>query len=521
MKNLKWLTIISAFLLAVAAAGCGRMEERTDTLGYAGEATVSPEELRIYLAEEMKGSLDSLDLEQKKLSVKRLLVRKNLADEAVRQGLEESEKVKKGLLGWKMRTYPDYFWKYRVREKVSISEEEARNYLQPQESFHLAVITLPGSDEGKEEAWEVHEELGEGADFASLARERSFGFSGPKGGDLGYQEIPNSMIEANAADAIKALEPGQYSEPVETSVGWVIYLLKAYRSVDEDFRRGEERARLELLEVKVREEKVLLMDKLRSDASITYHGVQEGQEGVPLAVVNGFAIMPQSLGDLPHGTKLEIVTPKDKLDRFVDTFLVVSEMEKEGLEHYGDLGKRLWVVRTSALSSVAIEESIKDRITPSEQEIEEEYKRFYRPDIYRLQIVLTSSETEALEAFDRLEGGDSFADVAKKYNAGRLKGSGGRVEFMPLSDFPEQIQEAVEGLEDGDYTPVIGAAGGRYYILKRVEKREIAVPALEDVSSSIRKKLTLLKKSEAVKSFMEEYLSRLEVRIDEDNLRRL
>ncbi len=77
--------------------------------------------------------------------------------------------------------------------------------------------------ESQGEAAAIIEELDGGADFETLARERSTGPSGPNGGDLGWF-APNQMV-APFSEAVQALENGAYSsEPVQTDFGWHVIL---------------------------------------------------------------------------------------------------------------------------------------------------------------------------------------------------------------------------------------------------------------------------------------------------------
>jgi peptidyl-prolyl cis-trans isomerase C len=83
--------------------------------------------------------------------------------------------------------------------------------------------------ETEEAAREVIALLDGGADFAELAKERSTGPSGPKGGDLGYFTADQMVPEFSQAAA--ALEPGQHSaEPAKTQFGWHVIKLEDRRS---------------------------------------------------------------------------------------------------------------------------------------------------------------------------------------------------------------------------------------------------------------------------------------------------
>ncbi|CAG0911090.1 unnamed protein product [Cyprideis torosa] len=80
----------------------------------------------------------------------------------------------------------------------------------------------------EEEANAIIEELAKGADFATLAKEKSTGPSGPDGGDLGWFQS-DSMV-AEFADAVKALKKGEVSKaPVKTQFGWHVVTLEDTR----------------------------------------------------------------------------------------------------------------------------------------------------------------------------------------------------------------------------------------------------------------------------------------------------
>ena len=82
--------------------------------------------------------------------------------------------------------------------------------------------------ESQGEAVEIIGELDQGADFATLAQEKSTGPSGPNGGDLGWFS-PEQMV-APFSEAVAALEDGSYSEsPVQTQFGWHVILREETR----------------------------------------------------------------------------------------------------------------------------------------------------------------------------------------------------------------------------------------------------------------------------------------------------
>ena len=84
--------------------------------------------------------------------------------------------------------------------------------------------------ETEEEAAAIKAELDAGADFATLAKEKSTGPSGPNGGSLGWFG-PGAMVPEFDSVVI-AMKPGEISDPVQTQFGWHVITLNETRRSD-------------------------------------------------------------------------------------------------------------------------------------------------------------------------------------------------------------------------------------------------------------------------------------------------
>jgi peptidyl-prolyl cis-trans isomerase C len=104
--------------------------------------------------------------------------------------------------------------------------DERYGSIDAQDEYNAAHILV----ETEEEAIAVKQSLQEGADFTQVAREQSIGPSGPSGGDLGW--FTSGMMVPPFEAATIALEPGEISDPVQTTFGWHIILLKEVRKAD-------------------------------------------------------------------------------------------------------------------------------------------------------------------------------------------------------------------------------------------------------------------------------------------------
>lgn len=79
----------------------------------------------------------------------------------------------------------------------------------------------------EEEAVALISDLSTGADFATLAREKSTGPSGPNGGELGW--FARGMMVEPFQAAVEELSVGQVSPPVRTQFGWHVIKLNDAR----------------------------------------------------------------------------------------------------------------------------------------------------------------------------------------------------------------------------------------------------------------------------------------------------
>ena len=94
--------------------------------------------------------------------------------------------------------------------------DEAVKSMSPQEEVRARHILV----ENEEEAKAIAEQLKGGADFATLAKEKSKDPGSAEGGDLGYFG-KDQMVPEFAEVAFK-MYPGQVSNPVKTQFGWHI-----------------------------------------------------------------------------------------------------------------------------------------------------------------------------------------------------------------------------------------------------------------------------------------------------------
>jgi len=106
---------------------------------------------------------------------------------------------------------------------IQAAYEAAIAGLPQEEEFDASHILVATEDEAKA----LVQQLNDGADFATLAAEKSTGPSGPNGGELGW--FTKGMMVPEFETAVISLEPGAISAPVQTQFGWHVIKLNDKR----------------------------------------------------------------------------------------------------------------------------------------------------------------------------------------------------------------------------------------------------------------------------------------------------
>ncbi len=161
--------------------------------------------------------------------VNSLIDSKLAADQARKEKIHESAEFKAELAAITDRLLGAKLIQERVDAKIS-DETVAKRYadmvkeIGEQVEVHARHILVKTEDEAKA----LIKELNGGADFASLAKKKSTGPSGPNGGDLGY--FGKGQMVPEFEQAAFALDKGKVTTtPVQTQFGWHVIKVEEAR----------------------------------------------------------------------------------------------------------------------------------------------------------------------------------------------------------------------------------------------------------------------------------------------------
>jgi len=160
-----------------------------------------------------------------------------------------------------------------TEEDVVAAYEASISGFESQEEYNASHILVAT----EEEALAIKADLDAGADFATTAREKSTGPSGPNGGELGW--FGTGMMVPSFEAATIALKVGEISAPVQTQFGWHVIILN-------DARQNTPPSLEERREALERELRTQAATELITDAGETAQVFRPDIEGLTSDFVN-------------------------------------------------------------------------------------------------------------------------------------------------------------------------------------------------------------------------------------------
>lgn len=223
-----------------------------------------------FARESLGEALQQMPADQQEPFLVNMLVESHLLAEAARKaGVADSADYKKQMRWLESQALREAYIRERTAEMVSDEEvkakyDEARAQVSGKKEIQARHILVKTEDEAKA----VIAELDKGADFVELAKSKSTGPSGPRGGDLGF--FGQGRMVPEFETAAFALDKGAYTkQPVKSQFGW--HVIKKEDEREQSFPAFEDVK--ERIKVSLQAEKLQgIINELRDNAKIEVEG---------------------------------------------------------------------------------------------------------------------------------------------------------------------------------------------------------------------------------------------------------
>ena len=228
IRTLVFAAVTSAVIASATNAPAAEDKPADDVVATVNGQSITKQDLMMYSRQ--RGGDHSGSVDQQSL-LNELVTRELLYQKAISSGLDKDPEIKAALENDTHTLLANV-----VIQELLQSEHPSESELK---AAYDAQVKTMGKTEYKarhilvkteDEAKDVISQLDKGVDFAKLAKDKSIGPSGKKGGDLGWF-TPDNMVKP-FADAAVALKVGSYSKaPVHTQFGWHVIKLEDTRPI--------------------------------------------------------------------------------------------------------------------------------------------------------------------------------------------------------------------------------------------------------------------------------------------------
>ena len=215
------LAVIACAMLLSAPIGASRAQDSDPVVARVNGVDIRESDVA-FAEEEIGGNMPSIPPEQKRDYLINYLVDVIvLSQTAEKQKLDDRPNVKHRLAFDRNRLLMEMLLQDAGKAALTDATEhqvydDAVKQVKNEEEVHARHILVPTEEEAKA----ILAQLKGGADFATLAKEKSKDPGAADGGDLGYF-TKDQMVPEFAEVAFK-LDKGQLSDPVKTQFGWHI-----------------------------------------------------------------------------------------------------------------------------------------------------------------------------------------------------------------------------------------------------------------------------------------------------------
>jgi len=204
------------------------LTEGTTVVATVNDAPITKQAIDTVKSEFAKRSRQPMNIPDERWT-EELVNRELLYQEAKKKGLYNDPDIRTKL-ALSARSILSDAYVQDYMKSVQVSDEdiqaEYNKYVEKMKSPEYKARHILVKDE--KTAKQVIAKLKKGADFSELAKKKSTGPSGPKGGELGWF-VPQQMVPA-FSEAVSKLKDGEYTtEPVKTRFGYHVIIRDASR----------------------------------------------------------------------------------------------------------------------------------------------------------------------------------------------------------------------------------------------------------------------------------------------------
>ena len=220
------------------------------------------------------------------------------------------------------------------------------------------------------------------------------------------------------------------------------------------------------------------------------------------------------------------------LDRWVDITLIAQEARDKKLDQDPEIQSKIEDIMNAVLAQEFLQREIEGKAKITDDEIETYYKghveEFTNPESAKARHILLKvpegadekaweeTESKAKDIKKKLENGEDFAELAKKYSDDPgSKNKGGDLGFFTKGRMVPEFESAAFSLKPGEVSDPVKTNFG-YHIIEVQEKKAASTKTLAEVQAQIRQTLQKEKQQQLQDALIEKLKTKYPVKVNKD-----
>ena len=253
--------------------------------------------------------------------------------------------------------------------------------------------------------------------------------------------------------------------------------------------------------------------------------------GEVLADVNGTVIttgdFKKELENLPPYLKPMTETPdgkKEMLETMIIRELILQQAKKDGIDNSPAVAEKLEELKKRVVVEAFLKKKVEEEAKLSDAELQKFYDqnkdKFKSGEQIHASHILVKDEKTAQEVLDKLKGGASFEELAKKYSIDAAAAKGGDLGWFGTGSMLPEFEKAAFALKEGAISGIVKTKFG-YHIIKLTGKRPAGQRSFEEVKDQIKAALLPSKQQEVFQKLKDDLKKSSKYTIKEDVLKGL
>jgi peptidyl-prolyl cis-trans isomerase C len=255
------------------------------------------------------------------------------------------------------------------------------------------------------------------------------------------------------------------------------------------------------------------------------------EDGKVLVTIDGEKVtlneFNKALDKIPMNMKMLVASESGKrtyLDNLITKKLLLREAKKEKIDTDKEFLERLDEIRDQLL----MESLLKKKLTIEGKVTDEDLKKYY--DAHKEEFkkegeintrhILVKTEDEAKQVLARVQKGEDFVELAKRYSIDpNAKTSGGEIGFHPRGSLvPEYEAQALKLKKVGQVSGIVKTQFG-YHIIRLEGVKPPTYVAFDEVKEFIKQKIGQEKQKELFEKYVQDLKKSAKITIDEQLLK--